>query len=143
MMPMTGDDRRPDTRLNDADRALLAAPNFASLATTMADGGPQVSVVWIDADADTILVNTAEGRTKTENMRRDPRLAICLFDRNEPYRQLMVQGHVTGFEHEGADAHIDFLAKKYTGADVYDGHRPDQQRVIVRIVVDGVVRMGY
>jgi PPOX class probable F420-dependent enzyme len=143
MNAMTDDDRRPDTRLNDADRALLAAPNFASLATTMADGGPQVSVVWIDADADTIVVNTAEGRTKTENMRRDPRVAVCLYDRNEPYRQLMVRGHVTGFEHDGADAHIDFLAKKYTGADVYDGHRPDQQRVIVRIEVDGVVRMGY
>jgi PPOX class probable F420-dependent enzyme len=143
MNAMPDDDRRPDTRLNDADRALLAAPNFASLATTMADGGPQLSVVWIDADADTIVVNTAEGRTKTENMRRDPRVAICLYDRNEPYRQLMVRGHVTGFEHEGADAHIDFLAKKYTGADVYDGHRPDQQRVIVRIEVDGVVRMGY
>ncbi|HWC70247.1 MAG TPA: PPOX class F420-dependent oxidoreductase [Actinomycetota bacterium] len=137
------DDRRRDTTLNDADRALLSAPNFASLATVMADGGPQASVVWIHVEDDTILVNTAEGRTKSENMRRDPRVAICLFDRHEPYRQLMLRGHVTGFEHEGADAHIDFLAKKYTGADVYDGHRPDQQRVIVRIAVDGVVRMGY
>jgi PPOX class probable F420-dependent enzyme len=142
MVTMT-DDRRRDTTLNDADRALLSAPNFASLATVMADGGPQASVVWIHVEDDTILVNTAEGRTKSENMRRDPRVAICLFDRHEPYRQLMLRGHVTGFEHEGADAHIDFLAKKYTGADVYDGHRPDQQRVIVRIAVDGVVRMGY
>jgi PPOX class probable F420-dependent enzyme len=142
MVTMT-DDRRRDTTLNDADRALLSAPNFASLATVMADGGPQASVVWIHVEDDTILVNTAEGRTKTENMRRDPRVAICLFDRHEPYRQLMLRGHVTGFEHEDADAHIDFLAKKYTGADVYDGHRPDQQRVIVRIAVDGVVRMGY
>jgi PPOX class probable F420-dependent enzyme len=129
--------------LNDADRALLQAPNFASLATTMADGGPQASVVWIDVDGDDVLVNTAERRTKTENIRRDPRVAICLFDRNDPYRQLMLRGHVTGFTHEGADAHIDALAKKYTGADVYAGHRADQQRVIVRIAVDGVVRMGY
>jgi PPOX class probable F420-dependent enzyme len=142
MVTMT-DDRRRDATLNDADRALLSAPNFASLATVMADGGPQTSVVWIHVEDDTILVNTAEGRTKTENMRRDPRVAICLFDRNEPYRQLMLRGHVTGFEHDGADAHIDFLAKKYTGADVYDGHRPDQQRVIVRIAVDRVARMGY
>lgn len=129
--------------LNDHDRAMLEEPNFASLATTMADGGPQASVIWIDIDGDTILVNTAEGRTKTENMRRDPRVAICLFDRNDPYRQLMVRGHVTDFVHDGADAHIDALAKKYTGADVYAGHRPDQQRVIVHIAVDGVARMGY
>lgn len=129
--------------LTDHDRAMLEAPNFASLATTMSDGAPQASVVWIDVDGDTILVNTAEGRTKTENMRRDPRVAICLFAQSDPYRQLMVRGHVTGFVHEGADAHIDALAKKYTGADVYAGHRPDQQRVIVRIAVDGVARMGY
>lgn len=129
--------------LNDADRAMLDAPNFASLATTMADGSPQASVVWIDIENDEILVNTAEGRTKTENMRRDPRVAVCLFDRNDPYRQLMVRGHVTDFTHDGADDHIDFLAKKYTGADVYEGHRPDQQRVIVRIEVDGIARMGY
>jgi PPOX class probable F420-dependent enzyme len=129
--------------LNDADRAMLTAPNFASLATTMTDGSPQASVVWIDVDGDDILVNTAEGRTKTENMRRDPRVAVCLFDNDDPYRQLMVRGRVTAFTHEGADAHIDFLAKKYTGADVYAGHRPDQQRVIVRIAVDNVVRMGY
>lgn len=129
--------------LNDTDRRLLDEPNFASVATSMADGAPQVSVVWIDRDGDDVLVNTAEGRTKTRNMRRDPRVAVCLFDRGEPYRQLMLRGHVTGFTHDGADAHIDFLAKKYTGADVYAGHRPDQQRVIVRIAVDAVARMGY
>jgi PPOX class probable F420-dependent enzyme len=129
--------------LNDHDRALLDAPNFASLATAMADGAPHVSVVWIDVDGDTILVNTAEGRTKVRNMRRDPRVAVCLFDQDDPYRQLMVRGRVTGFVHEGADAHIDALAKKYTGADVYAGHRADQQRVIVRVAPEGVARMGY
>lgn len=129
--------------LNDDDRALLQGKNFASLATTMTDGSPHASVVWIDVDDDAILVNTAEGRTKTENMRRDPRVAICLFESDDPYLQLMVRGHVTDFVHEGADAHIDFLAKKYTGADVYGDHRADQQRVIVRIAVDAVARMGY
>lgn len=129
--------------MDDRDRAMLAAPNFASLATAMPDGAPQVSVVWIDVDGDEILVNTAEGRTKTENMRRDPRVGLCVFDQRDPYRQLMVRGHTTDFSHEGADDHIDFLAKKYTGADVYGGHRPDQQRVIVRIAVDGIARMGY
>ena len=129
--------------LNDDDRALLHGKNFASLATTMSDGSPQASIVWIDVDDDIILVNTAEGRTKTENLRRDPRVAICLFDSADPYRQLMVRGRVTDFVHDGADAHIDALAKKYTGADVYGDHRADQQRVIVRIAVDAVARMGY
>jgi len=129
--------------LNDADRALLRGKNFASLATSMADGSPQASIVWIDVDGDTILVNTAEGRTKTENMRRDPHVAVCLYAADDPYHQLMVRGHVTDFVHAGADAHIDKLAKKYTGAEIYEGHRPDQQRVIVHIAVDAVARMGY
>lgn len=128
--------------LNEADLALLRDPNFASLATTMIDGAPQVSIVWIDVDGDMILVNTAEGRTKTENMRRDPRVAVCLVDAHDPYRQLMVRGRATDFVHEGADAHIDALAKKYTGTD-YAGHQADRQRVIVRIEVTGVARMGY
>lgn len=131
--------------LNDDDRALLRGRNFASLATSMPDGSPQVSVVWIDVDDDSaeVLVNTAEGRTKTENMRRDGRVALCLFDGHDPYRQLMLRGHVTDFVHEGAEAHIDSLAKKYLGVDVYEGHRPDQRRVIVHIAVDHVARMGY
>lgn len=129
--------------LNEADRALLQAPNFASLATSMPDGSPQVSIVWIDVDGDDLLVNTAEGRTKTLNMRRDPRVAVCLFDRTDPYRQLMLRGRVAGFTHEGADAHIDALAKKYKGVDRYEGHRPDQQRVIVRVEVTATHRMGY
>jgi PPOX class probable F420-dependent enzyme len=137
------DARGTDAMLNDDDRALLQGRNLASLATSMPDGSPQVSVVWIDVDGDDILVNTAEGRTKTENMRRDGRVALCLFDGNDPYRQLMVRGHVTGFVHEGADAHIDALARKYQGVDAYEGHRPDQRRVIVHIAVDRVARMGY
>lgn len=65
-----------------------------------------------------------------------------LFDGDDPYHQLMVRGHVADFVHEGADAHIDALAMKYTGADFYDGHTPDQQRVIMHSAVDGAVRMG-
>jgi PPOX class probable F420-dependent enzyme len=129
--------------LNDEDRALLRAKNFASIATTMADGSPHASIVWIDVDGDTVLVNTAEGRTKTENMRRDPRVAICLFDMDDPYRQLMMRGHVVDFVHEGAIEHIDSLSRKYDGTDFFSTPRPKQQRVILRIAIDSVTRMNY
>ena len=101
--------------LTDTDRALIDARNFAHLGTVMADGSPQVSVVWIDRDGDTILVNTAEGRTKPGSVRRDPRVAVCLIDQEDPYRWVTVRGGVTGNEHDGAKEHIDALAKKYLG----------------------------
>jgi PPOX class probable F420-dependent enzyme len=128
--------------LTDADRAMLEGRNFAHLATVMPDGSPQVSVVWIDVDGDAILVNSAEGRTKTRNIERDPRVALSVYDQENPYRQLMVRGRVVDATHEGAKEHIDALAKKYLGTDVYPWHRPDQQRVIFRIEIDAIARMG-
>ena len=126
--------------LNEEDKALLRAKNFATLATLMPDGSPQASVVWIDIDGDTVIVNSAEGRTKTKNIRRDPRVAISLFDHDDPYRQLMIRGRVTEMLWEGADDSIDALAKKYLDADSYPGRRAGEQRVILRITPDRVVR---
>lgn len=119
--------------LTDEDRALLRAKNFACFTTLMEDGSPQTSVVWIDLDGDTIVVNSAEGRTKVRNVRRDPRVAIALYDSEDPYRQLMIRGRVTDMTTEGADESIDALAKKYLGVDSYPGRVPGQQRVILRI----------
>lgn len=128
--------------LTEADRAMLHGRNFAHLATLMPDGSPQVSVVWIDVDDDTILVNTAEGRTKTDNVRRDPRVAISIHDQQNPYAWLTIRGVVDETTHEGAKEHIDALAKKYLGKDIYPWHLPDQQRVILRIRPTSVSRSG-
>ena len=128
--------------LTDADRAMIDARNFAHLGTLMPDGSPQVSVVWVDRDGDTILVNTAEGRAKPANVRRDPRVAVSIHDQEDPYSWIAIRGVVEELTHEGAKEHIDALAKKYLGADVYPWHQPDQQRVIMRIEVRSVARMG-
>jgi PPOX class probable F420-dependent enzyme len=124
--------------LSERDRRILQAPNFASVATAMPDGAPQVSTVWIDVDGDDVLFNTAEGRVKTENVRRDPRVAISVFELQDPYEQLVIRGTVVDVTHEGADAHIDVLAKKYVGADHYPWRAPGEQRVIVRVRPDRV-----
>jgi PPOX class probable F420-dependent enzyme len=87
-------------------------------------------------------VNTAEGRTKTDNVRRDPRVALSVYDQQNPYSELMIRGRVVEMVHDGAKEHIDALAKKYLGKDVYPWHTPDQQRVIMRIEVGSVARMG-
>ena len=124
--------------LSDRDRRIIDAPNFASVATLMPDGSPQVSTIWIDRDGGDVLFNTAEGRVKTDNLRRDGRVAISVFDQEDHDEQVIVRGTVVDMTTEGADDHIDFLAKKYLGADTYPFRDPDEQRVIVRVRPDHV-----
>ena len=128
--------------LSDAVRKLLEGRNFAHVATLMPDGSPQVTAVWVDYDGQHILVNTAEGRRKPDNLRRDPRVAISIASQENPYAWAMIRGRVAELIHEGADEHIDKLAKKYMGQDRYPFHRPDEQRVIVKIEPEHVATMG-
>ena len=122
-------------------RRLLEGKNFATVATLMADGGPQATVVWIDTDGQLIVFNTAEGRVKPRNMRRDARVAVAVFDQENPYRQAMIQGRVVAMEHEGAEEHIDAMARKYMDLDSYPFHKEGEQRVIVRIAPEKVALM--
>jgi PPOX class probable F420-dependent enzyme len=110
---------------------------FAHLATTMADGSPQVTTVWFDTDGELIRINTAEGRTKWRNMKARPRVAMVIADPHDPYRVMQVRGTVTGWTTQGARAHIDRLAKKYRGLESYP-LPPGQQRVIFSIRPEAV-----
>jgi PPOX class probable F420-dependent enzyme len=121
---------------------LTSKPAFAHLATLNADGSPQVTPVWVDFDGTHILVNTAKGRVKTKNLARDPRVALSIADPENPYRYLAVQGRVTEMTEQGADAHIDKMAKKYLGKDSYPFRTPDEVRVIVKISPDKVHTNG-
>jgi PPOX class probable F420-dependent enzyme len=115
-------------------KAALDERVFAHLATTMPDGSPQVSVVWIDREGDTLLFSTAEGRVKTENIRRDPRVALS-FTTADDYKNYVLRGRVTRFEPDGWWL-IDRLARKYWGEDY---PRPEGQiRVNGEIVIDKV-----
>ena len=127
--------------LPDLARRLLEGKNFATVATLMADGRPQASVVWIDTDGALIVFNTAEGRVKPRNMRRDARVAIAVFDQENPYQQAMIQGRVVEMVHEGAEEHIDAMARKYMGVDSYPFRKEGEQRVIVKIAPEKVALM--
>ena len=122
-------------QLSEREIRLLADPNIADLATLMPDGSPQVTPVWIEYEDGFIYVNTAEGRVKDRNVRRDPRVAISVFDPSNPYGDnvMWTQGRVVEVTTEGAKEHIDKLAKKYLGKDVYPWHTPTEQRVILKI----------
>ena len=114
-------------------RNLFEGKNLAHIATLMPDGSPHVTVVWIDIEGDRILFNTAEGRVKPRNLRRDPRVAISIVDSNNPYAEASIRGRVIEITAQGADEHIDKLAKKYLGQDTYPMRRSDETRLIVVI----------
>ena len=114
-------------------KPLLQGKTFAHVATLMADGSPQVSPVWIDEEDGLVLFNTAEGRLKPQNLRRDPRVAISIVNPDNPYESLLVRGRAVELTHEGADEHIDALAQRYMGVDEYPLRQPGEERVLVKI----------
>ena len=128
------------------NESLLAEPlvkffkgkNFAFLGTLNKDGSPQVTPTWVDIEEsgeeqEMILVNTAMDRVKQKNVSRDPRVSISIADENNPYSMLSVKGRVVEQTTEGADEHIDKLAKKYLNAERYPAHSPNVKRVILKI----------
>ena len=111
---------------------------FAQLATLMSDGSPQVTPVWCEFDGKHVVINSAKGRTKDVNMRRNPTVALSIQDPDNPYRHLCLKGKVVEITEKGADAHIDKLSKKYIGKDVYPNRRPGEVRVIYRILPEKI-----
>jgi PPOX class probable F420-dependent enzyme len=123
-------------------RALLEAPNFCFVATLRANGTPHVVPVWVDVDGDVVLLNSAKGRAWPTNVARDPRVTLTVPNGENMYEYVSIRGRAVELTEEGADAHIDALAKKYLGQDSYPFRTPSEQRVIVRIEPDVVKHWG-
>jgi PPOX class probable F420-dependent enzyme len=115
---------------------------LANLATIMPDGSPQVTPVWFDYSNGAIRVNTAKGRVKARNMRQGAPVALAIVDPDNAYRYMQIRGRVKRITEEGADAHIDALAKKYLGKDKYPWAQPGQVRVTYEIEPSSVSTMG-
>ena len=115
---------------------------YANIATVMHDGSPQVTPVWFDYDGNYLRVNSAKGRVKDKNMRRNKSVALSIQDPDNAYRYLAVRGKVDEITEEGADAHIDSLAKKYLGKDKYPFRGPGEVRVIYKSRPEKVSTMG-
>ena len=106
---------------------------FASLATVMPDGTPQVTPVWFDYVGGKLRVNTAKGRVKARNLKPGAAVALAIMDPDNPYRYVQIRGRVTSATEDGADAHIDQLAKKYLGKDTYPFRQPGEMRIMYEI----------
>ncbi len=126
----------------DNFRDLFQKKAFGQLATLMKDGTPQVTPVWFDFDGTHVRVNSAKGRVKDRNVRRNPQVALTVQDPDNPYRYIAVRGAVIDISESGADAHIDSLARKYLDQDKYPFRQPGEVRVVYKIRVDNVSTMG-
>ena len=116
--------------------------NFGFLGTVNKDGSPQVTPTWIDiiekeenedGREEIILINTAMDRLKQKNVSRDPRVSISMVDEDNPYSMVTIKGRVVEQTTEGADEHIDKLAKRYLNADRYPSHSPSVKRIILKV----------
>jgi PPOX class probable F420-dependent enzyme len=130
------------TEIPKAYLDLFSKPAFAHLVTLMPDGSPQVTPVWVDLDDNTVVINTAKGRLKDRNMKRDPRVALAVSDPANPYRYIQVRGRVSDITENGGDAHIDRMAKKYLNQDTYPLRQPGEVRVLYRITPEHIQAYG-
>lgn len=127
-------------RLSPEQIQILKKTNFAAVATVMPDGSPHVTLMWVDTDGENIYANSAKGRVKTNNLERDPRVAMTIFDPGNPYFDAFhVRGRVELLEDDGA-AHINSLTKKYMGQDTYPWLQPGEVRLKIRIIPESVGR---
>lgn len=126
----------------DQYKDLLTKKAFAHLGTLMKDGSPQVTPIWFDYDGAHLLINSAKGRWKDKNMRSRPKVALSILDPDNPYRYMQIRGTVVEVTENGADAHIDSLAKKYLDQDKYPFRQPGEVRVIYKVAVERVTTMG-
>jgi PPOX class probable F420-dependent enzyme len=123
-------------------KELLEDKNFCIVSTLQEDGTVHAVPVWIDVQDGEPVLNTAEGRTWPRNLERNPHLTLTVPNMENPYEYVTIRGHVSERTHDGADAHIDAMAKKYLGQDDYPFRRPGEQRLIIRVAPDRVHHWG-
>jgi PPOX class probable F420-dependent enzyme len=122
------------SKLTDSARKMLEGKNFVYIATVNPDGTPQVTPTWVDTDGNFVLINTAIGRVKHRNVKKNPHVALAITDQANPYNLILIKGkvvdQVTG---RVADDHIDKMAKKYQGLDKYPHRSQGEKRVLLKI----------
>jgi PPOX class probable F420-dependent enzyme len=127
--PLTEDE---ETAFPPEHRAFFENDNLAAISTLGNDGGPRVTMVWVDVDGDDILVNSTRSRRWPRNLERDPRVALCAFEKANVFNNVAVVGHVVSITTEGGWEHIQKLARKYG----LEGYQGPSDRLVIRIAVE-------
>jgi len=123
--------------LTELAKKLIDGKNLASVATLMPDGSPQVAPVWVEREGDIVVINATTTRQRYRNLRRDPRVAVCLFDMNNIYSTVSIRGRAIEVTKKDAEEGIDRLSMKYNGR-MYPDHSPERPRVVIRIAPEHV-----
>jgi PPOX class probable F420-dependent enzyme len=113
-------------------REFFEKDNLAAVSTLGRDGGPRVTMAWVEVDGDDILLNSTQSRNWPKNLERDPRIALCAFDKDNVVQNVAVLGRVISMSTEGGWEHIQKLARKYGRAE----YRGQTDRVIIRVAVE-------
>jgi PPOX class probable F420-dependent enzyme len=129
-------------RIEGRAEELLKGKNFCTVSTLRPDGSVHAAPVWVDVQDGRPTLNTAEGRAWPRNLDRDPRVTLTVQNIDNPYEYLEVTGREAERTTDGADEHIDALAKKYLDADEYPLRKPGEQRLIIRIDPERVTHWG-
>jgi PPOX class probable F420-dependent enzyme len=117
-------------------RKLFEDPNILFVGTINADGAPQVTPVWTGLEDGHITFNTAVGRAKERNMRRDPRVGLSITARDDPMEKVDIIGRVVDMiVGEEADNQIDDFAEKYIGQRPYPWRRGETR---VKVLIEPV-----
>lgn len=128
-------------KLTEKAKKLIDGKNLASVATLMPSGAPQVAPVWVDREGDIVILNAAESRQRTKNLKKDPRVAISIYDQNNLYSNVSIRGKAVEITQKGAEEHIDKMNMKYHGTPKYPYHNPKDPRVIIRVEATSIHEM--
>jgi PPOX class probable F420-dependent enzyme len=132
----------PRTALNDADRALLQAKNFATVSTLRADGTILNVPVWVDVDGDDVVLNSETTRAWPKNLRERGQVTITVLNHENPYEYVSLSGRLESETTDGAFEHGDRMAQRYLGVDEYPYHQEGDVRVLLRIRPDRITHVG-
>jgi PPOX class probable F420-dependent enzyme len=129
-------------KLTEKQAKLFSEKNWGTVTTLRADGSPHSTPVWIDTDGEHVIFNTVIGRAKEKELRRDPRVAVVVIPAADQQSGYVSVTGTAEFSEEGANEHIDKMAKKYLGLDAYPYHQPGDRRVIVTVKPERIDAYG-
>jgi PPOX class probable F420-dependent enzyme len=132
----------PRSTFDDADRKLIEGRNFCHVATRNEDGSIHSTLVWSDLDGDKVVLNSAQGRQWPENLKRDGRATLLIANAENPYEYVRIDGRLDEATEEGAMDVINELARKFTDADRYQGLKPGEVRVTLRVAPERITHHG-
>ena len=122
---------------------LMEQVRTAKLATVRKDGRPHVVPIWFDLDGDTLVFTTGQTTIKAANIRRDPRVCLCVDDETPPFAYIMIEG--TAIMTADRDALLHWATRiggRYMGAELaeaYGKRNAVEGELLVRITPARVV----